>query len=101
LEKVSCARIECPVIELQGRQTQRPSQITNESDQRSARTLASSVVIDANLINIQIRVGPVEFVFSASHYRAVDVADNLAAYLRHGDDAVRILNECCQFLCRK
>ena len=35
------------------------------------------------------------------HDRAVDVADNFAAYFRHGYDAVRVFNEYSQFPLRK
>src|SRR5712671_6627498 len=44
------------VIDLQGCQAQCPSPISSESDQRRARSLASSVVIDTDLINVQIGV---------------------------------------------
>ena len=84
------------MVDLQGRQAQCPSPILNESDQCGACAMSPSVVIDTDLINVQIELAAVEFVFRAIHDRAVDVADNFAAYFRHGNDAVRVLNECSQ-----
>jgi hypothetical protein len=48
-------------------------------------------------MDVDILVGLVELVFRAVYDRAVNVADHLVAHRRHGDYAIRVLNERCQF----
>jgi hypothetical protein len=80
-----------PSYRLVGFQAKRPSPISSESDQRRARSLASSAVINTDLINVQIGVAWIEFVFGAIHDRAVDAADNCAVYFRY---PTRVANTC-------
>jgi hypothetical protein len=70
------------MIELQRRQAKFPRPVPDESDQRSAGALAPSVFVDTDLIDVQIRVDLVEFVFSASHDLTANVADHPAVGLR-------------------
>ena len=70
---------------MHGRHAHSPSPIQDERDQCRAHALTMDIAVDTDLMDIECEP-PGERVFSAGHNRAVDVADNPAIHLRHGDD---------------